>query len=321
MTRTLALWLSASCVIAACASEDKTPLDESALDAIDVEGKDDSLRSPTLKGAMAMGDVATSRVTRTRSFHAYDYTYAGQQGLVRLDARNMAGEDLIVAAYRRTGTTWKLAAWNDDCGDGSLNACLALPATAGRYRFVISTFDALVGAPRAADYTFTITCKDGDCLAPAACGGLQGLACPDGQFCAYAPADICGAADAMGTCAPRPEVCTAQYAPVCGCDDRTYGNACEAAANGVSVISEGECPAVACGARAGDTCGADQFCSFALGDVCGRADAQGTCEARPEVCPQDYTPVCGCDNVTYSNECAAAAAGVGVLASGACVPE
>lgn len=306
-------------VVGACA-DGKPDLDPTALDAIDVNesGKEDSFRRPTVKGPIAMRDTVTARVTRSRAFHAYDFTAGATDELVRLDVRS-PGKDMFLVAYRRVGPVFVLAAYNDDCGDGSLNACLALPTTAGEYRLVATTYDAMVGAPVAADYEFAVTCKDGGCLAQG-CGGFAGLVCPDGQFCNYAPEAICGAADQMGTCTPTPQVCTEQFDPVCGCDDQTYGNACEAAAAGVSVIREGACE-VACGARAGDTCSADEYCQFELAAICGRADAQGACAPRPEFCTQQFDPVCGCDNQTYSNECAAAAAGVGVLALGACVPE
>lgn len=37
-------------------------------------------------------------------------------------------------------------------------------------------------------------------------------------------------------------VCTMQYDPVCGCNGKTYGNACMAGASGIRVVSVGECP-------------------------------------------------------------------------------
>lgn len=40
----------------------------------------------------------------------------------------------------------------------------------------------------------------------------------------------------------RPGVCITLWNPVCGVDNKTYSNDCFAKANGVSVISEGECP-------------------------------------------------------------------------------
>lgn len=74
------------------------------------------------------------------------------------------------------------------------------------------------------------------------CGGFAGDTCEASEYCAYRAGQHCRAADASATCQPRPEMCTEQYQPVCGCDNRTYGNACSAAAAGQGVLSEGECP-------------------------------------------------------------------------------
>ena len=47
--------------------------------------------------------------------------------------------------------------------------------------------------------------------------------------------------DARGSCAWMPDMCTANWAPVCGCDGRTYSKGCAARAAGVSVSLGGQC--------------------------------------------------------------------------------
>lgn len=82
--------------------------------------------------------------------------------------------------------------------------------------------------------------------------------------------------------------------------------------------SSGGAAGATCGSRGLPPCPDGQFCDFPAGSECGATDGGGKCAAKPEVCAQNYDPICGCDGVTYSNACAAAGKGVSVSHAGPC---
>ena len=145
---------------------------------------------------------------------------------------------------------------------------------------------------------------------PGACTGtpcVTDFQCGRDRFCAF-ETGTCGG---EGECRPVPLGCPDVWDPVCGCDGRTHGNACEAAAVGTSIAHDGECEN---GCTRNEECAADAYCRKETG----QCEGPGICAARPPGCPDVWDPVCGCDGQTHSNACDAAAIGVSVAHPGPC---
>tara|TARA_Y100000782_G_C10188226_1_gene268273 strand:+ start:8877 stop:9584 length:708 start_codon:yes stop_codon:yes gene_type:complete len=86
--------------------------------------------------------------------------------------------------------------------------------------------------------------------------------------------------------------CTVLDQPVCGCDGVTYTNACEARYNyGVTSWTKGAC----------------EMDSSCMEQVVDSID-----------CYLEYEPVCGCNGITYANECVANKLGITEYTSGTC---
>ena len=117
----------------------------------------------------------------------------------------------------------------------------------------------------------------------AACGGFAGISCAANEFCDFG-LNTCGRSDESGVCHPRPDGCTDQFEPVCGCGGMVHGNLCEAQTAGVDVDASGHCPLssgrFACGF---EQCSTGSYCQRGISDI-GTEPDTFTCMPLPAGC-------------------------------------
>lgn len=150
--------------------------------------------------------------------------------------------------------------------------------------------------PMCADYPTVVYNCDGSILCES--GGFTGGNCPptlfDEMINVQQLPDPCNTGCIDPSLIDPLGVCPLIYAPVCGCNGVTYDNGCFAEkVGGVTSWTDGECGSLGC-------------VDSSLIDV-------------SVMCPDIYAPVCGCNGVTYSNECVAVNyGGVTAFTTGEC---
>jgi len=73
------------------------------------------------------------------------------------------------------------------------------------------------------------------------CGGFANIPCKANEWCNFPSSNRCGIGDQFGVCRARPQLCPQYVLPVCGCDGKSYNNACEAARAGSDVAHADRC--------------------------------------------------------------------------------
>ena len=135
--------------------------------------------------------------------------------------------------------------------------------------------------------------------------GAPTIDCGAGSFCKLDSAYTCVG---VGECAKKPEACTMQYDPVCGCDGKVHGNYCSANSAGQNAQNKGECQLNPCATKKcgdGNPCTSDscnpktgncEFAPLAKGTACEDGDKctlNDQCDGASGCSPGSKDPNCG----------------------------